>query len=178
MAPSRFAGIAAVIVLLDQFTKVIAVDRLTPAYVPHPVIGESVRLTLVYNPGAAFGLHLGEYSRWIFMALTLIALVVMWRLYRTGPADARWRTWALALVSGGAFGNLVDRVRSARGVVDFLDVGVGAWRWPTFNVADMAVSTGAVILAVVLWNEEEHRAAAAKSSDATASAPTASEPPA
>ncbi len=177
MAPSRFAGIAAAIVLLDQFTKVIAVDRLSPAYVPHPVIGEWVRLTLVYNPGAAFGLHLGAQSRWIFLGLTLIALVVMWRLYRTGPADARWRTWALALVSGGAFGNLVDRVRSARGVVDFLDVGVNAWRWPTFNVADVAVSTGAVILAVVLWNEEEQRVAEAKAVEAAVGG-AASEPPA
>lgn len=159
MPPSRFLGIAAVVVVLDGITKAVAVDRLTPAYVPHPVWGEWVRLTLVYNPGAAFGLHLGAYSRWIFMALTVVALVVMWRLYRQAGSDARWRTWALALVSGGALGNLIDRVRSGRGVVDFLDVGVGAWRWPTFNIADIAVSSGAIILAVVLWNEEEERAA-------------------
>lgn len=161
MAPSRFAGIAAVIVLVDQFTKMLAVDRLTPAYVPHPVLGEWVRLTLVYNPGAAFGLHLGPWSRWIFLALTVVALVVMWRLYRTGPAGAPWRTWALALVSGGAAGNLVDRIHSPRGVVDFLDVGVGATRWPTFNVADIAVSTGAILLAIVLWHEDEPAAAGA-----------------
>lgn len=159
MPPSRFLGIAAVVVVLDAFTKMIAVDRLTPAYLPHAVWGEWVRLTLVYNQGAAFGLHLGAYSRWIFMALTLAALVVMWRLYRQGPRDAPWRHWALALVSGGALGNLVDRVRSARGVVDFLDVGIGAWRWPTFNIADIAVSSGAIILAVVLWNEDEEQAA-------------------
>ncbi len=174
MPPSRFLGIAAVVVLLDAFTKVWAVDRLTPAYVPHPVLGEWFRLTLVYNPGAAFGLHLGAYSRWIFLALTVVALVVMWRLYRQGPADAPWRTWALALVTGGAFGNLVDRVRSARGVVDFLDVGVGAWRWPTFNIADIAVSSGAVILAVVLWHEEEERVAAEQGA-AAAAAPDASD---
>ena len=154
MRPSRFLGIAAVVVVLDAITKMLAVDALTPAYTPHPVVGEWMRLTLVYNPGAAFGLHLGAYSRWIFMALTVVALIVMWRLYRQSPSDAVWRTWALALVSGGALGNLVDRLRSARGVVDFLDVGVGLWRWPTFNVADMAVSTGAVILAIVLWRED------------------------
>jgi signal peptidase II len=159
MPPRRFAAIAAAVMLLDGLTKVMAVDRLTPAYVPHPVLGEWFRLTLVYNPGAAFGLHLGPYSRWIFMALTVVATVLMWRLYRTGPADAKWRSWALALVTGGALGNLVDRVRSPRGVVDFLDVGVGAWRWPTFNVADIAVSSGAIILAVVLWHEEEQRPA-------------------
>lgn len=154
MPASRFLGIAAVIVVLDAVTKMLAVDALAPAYTPHPVVGEWMRLTLVYNPGAAFGLHLGAYSRWIFMALTIVALVVMWRLYRQSPSDAAWRTWALALVSGGALGNLIDRLRSARGVVDFLDVGVGVWRWPTFNVADMAVSTGAVILAIVLWRDD------------------------
>lgn len=157
------------IVLVDAFTKMLAVDRLTPAYVPHPVWGEWFRLTLVYNPGAAFGLHLGSQSRWIFMGLTFVALFVMWRLYRLGPSGAPWRTWALALVSGGAFGNLVDRVRSPRGVVDFLDVGVGATRWPTFNVADIAVSTGAIILAVVLWNEEEEKVAAEKAAQAAES---------
>ncbi len=162
MAPPRFLGIAAVIVLLDAFTKMVAVDRLTPAYVPHPILGEAVRLTLVYNPGAAFGINLGAHSRLAFSVLTVLALGLMWHLYRSAPPGARWRTWALALVCGGAFGNLVDRIRSARGVVDFLDVGIGAWRWPTFNVADIAVSTGALILAVVLWNEEEEKAAAAK----------------
>ncbi len=170
MPPSRFVGIAAGIVVLDALTKVVAVDRLTPAYVPHPVFGEWFRLTLVYNPGAAFGLHLGPWSRWIFMGLTVIALVVMWRLYRQAPPDARWRPWALALVSGGALGNLVDRVRSPRGVVDFLDVGVGAWRWPTFNIADMAVSTGAVILAIVLWHEEEEKVAAERTAAGDAAA--------
>jgi signal peptidase II len=172
MPPSRFLTIATVVVLLDQFTKMVAVDRLTPAYTPHPVWGEWFRLTLVYNPGAAFGLHLGPYSREIFGVLTVLALGLMWRLYRTGPADARWRTWALALVSGGAFGNLVDRVRSSRGVVDFLDMGVGEWRWPTFNVADIAVSTGAIILAVVLWNEEEEKVAAERAAESAGAAPS------
>ena len=61
---------------------------------------------------------------------------------------------SLALVCGGALGNLIDRLRSSLGVVDFLDVGVGDARWPTFNVADMAVSVGAFLLAIVLWAEE------------------------
>ena len=159
MAPARFLGIAAAIVALDVWTKAVAVARLTPAYVPHPVWGEGVRLTLVYNPGAAFGLHLGPWSRWIFMALTIVAVGTMWRFYRGSEPAARARVWALCLVTGGALGNLIDRIRSARGVVDFLDVGVGAWRWPTFNVADIAVSTGAILLAIVLWREEEERVA-------------------
>jgi signal peptidase II len=64
------------------------------------------------------------------------------------------RVVSLALVCGGAIGNLIDRIRWNRGVVDFLDVGVGGTRWPTFNVADMAVSIGAFLLAIVLWAED------------------------
>lgn len=155
LSTRHFVSVVAGVVLADAFTKLLAVDRLSPAHVPHSVFGEWFRLTLVYNPGAAFGLHLGPWSRWIFIALTLVAVAVMWRLFLTSPPDARWRTWALALVSGGALGNLVDRLRSARGVVDFLDLGVGAWRWPTFNIADIAVSTGAILLTIVFWNEPE-----------------------
>ena len=69
-------------------------------------------------------------------------------------AISRTKVVAVARVAAGAMGNLVDRLRSERGVVDFLDVGVGAWRWPTFNVADIAVSCGAVLLAIVLWRED------------------------
>lgn len=155
LSTRQFGSVIACVVLADAFTKLLAVDRLSPAHVPHSVFGDWFRLTLVYNPGAAFGLHLGPWSRWIFIALTLVAVVVMWRLFFASPPDARWRTWALALVSAGALGNLVDRLRSARGVVDFIDVGVGAWRWPTFNIADIAVSTGAILLTIVFWNEPE-----------------------
>src|SRR5258705_2211813 len=70
---------------------------------------------------------------------------------RSAPVGDRFRQLALGLVAGGAAGNLIDRIRSARGVVDFLDVGIGAYRWPTFNVADIAVSCGAIALAISLW---------------------------
>lgn len=157
MRTSRFLATVGAIVLADQFTKMLAVDRLSPAYVPHPVLGETLRLTLVYNPGAAFGLHLGPWSRWIFTGLTFVALAVLWRMYRGSFPGERTKVAAIAMVTGGAVGNLIDRLRSSRGVVDFLDIGVGAWRWPTFNVADIAVSCGAVLLALVLWREEEAR---------------------
>jgi signal peptidase II len=64
------------------------------------------------------------------------------------------RLLAISLICAGAIGNLVDRVRSHRGVVDFLDIGIGDLRWPVFNVADIAVTTGAVFLALSLWREE------------------------
>ncbi|MGH7653372.1 MAG: signal peptidase II [Gemmatimonadaceae bacterium] len=162
--PRLFFGLAASVVLVDAFTKVMAVDRLMPSRLPRDVIGETLRLTLVFNPGAAFGLHLGPWSRWIFTALTIGALVLLWELYRTTRAGDTVRTLALALVCGGALGNLVDRLKSGRGVVDFIDVGIGTLRWPTFNVADMAVTCGAVLLAIVLWREDTAAAAAARSS--------------
>jgi signal peptidase II len=166
-SPRLFFGVAAAVVLADAFTKIMAVDRLMPSRLPRAVLGETLRLTLVFNPGAAFGLHLGPWSRWIFTALTLGALVLLWELYRTTRAGDTVRTLALALVCGGALGNLADRLKSGRGVVDFIDVGIGTLRWPTFNVADMAVSCGAVLLAIVLWRED---AAAGASGPATVEA--------
>lgn len=150
-----------VIVLLDRLTKVLAVSLLPPSGMPQNVIGEGVRFALVYNPGAAFGLYLGGYSRWIFMALTLGALVILWRLYKQTSRDDLWRVFAVSLVAAGAIGNLIDRVQTELGVVDFIDVGVGVHRWPTFNVADMAVSTGAFLLAWVLWGEDRRQPVAA-----------------
>jgi signal peptidase II len=161
--PLLFWSVLVVVIALDVVTKAIAVYSLSPSHFPHDVFGEWFRLTLVYNPGAAFGLHLGQYSRWIFMALTVGALVILWRLYvATDRRDLR-RTLALSLVCGGAVGNLVDRVRSPLGVVDFIDIGIGAHRWPTFNIADIAVSTGAFLLAWVLWMEDQEIARAAAS---------------
>jgi signal peptidase II len=134
-----------------------------------PVFGEWLRFALVYNPGAAFGLHLGPYSRWLFMALTVGALVILGRLYReTADGDNR-RVLAITLVAAGAVGNVIDRIRSEFGVVDFLDVGIGAHRWPTFNVADIAVSTGAFLLALVLWREERREEAALAAAAAASS---------
>jgi len=149
-----FWPVIAFVAALDVATKAIAVRALVPQRVPHEVLGEYVRLTLVYNPGAAFGLNLGPQSRWIFTVLTLVALAILWRLYAATRRGDFVRVLSLALVCAGAVGNLLDRLRSDLGVVDFLDVGVGATRWPTFNVADMAVSVGAVLLAWVLWQED------------------------
>ncbi|HEX9729124.1 MAG TPA: signal peptidase II [Gemmatimonadales bacterium] len=151
---SSFWWILVGVVVLDYATKLLAVAGLSR--VPVPVLGDWLSLRLVYNPGAAFGIYLGAYSRWIFTALALIALVVLGEMVRKTKPGEHFRLVALALVCGGAVGNLVDRFRSARGVVDFIDVWIGSFHWPTFNVADMAVSCGAIALAVVLWNEGRH----------------------
>jgi signal peptidase II len=149
-----FWPILVAIVASDVVTKAVAVQTLVPEKVPHEVIKDWLRFTLVYNPGAAFGLHVGDHSRWVFMALTIAALLILGRLYIASREGDRARVLSLALVCGGALGNLMDRIRSERGVVDFIDVGVRDARWPTFNVADMAVSIGAFLLAIVLWAED------------------------
>ena len=159
------------IVILDLITKAVAVAVLAPSGMPNPVFGEWFRFALVYNPGAAFGLHLGQYSRWIFMALTAGALVVLWRLYREAADTDLRRVLAVSLVAAGAIGNVIDRIRSDLGVVDFIDVGIGASRWPTFNVADIAVTTGAFLLAWVLWGEDRQVALGASNASSSASVP-------
>jgi signal peptidase II len=146
-----FWAVSSAVVAVDLVTKFLAEARLS--YRPLALIGDWVRLRLIYNEGAAFGLHLGDHSRWIFFGLALLALVVLGSMVRSTRPGDRFRLGALALICGGAAGNLIDRVRSAQGVVDFLDVGVGAWRWPTFNVADSAITVGAVALALSLWAE-------------------------
>ncbi|MGH7668637.1 MAG: signal peptidase II [Gemmatimonadaceae bacterium] len=146
----------------DAVTKALAQRWLPLPDLPHEVLGNTLRFTLVYNPGAAFGITFGGYSRWIFMALTIVALLILARLYAGTRNGSGLRTLALALVCGGALGNLVDRVWSPMGVVDFVDIGLRNARWPTFNLADLAVSTGAVLLAFVLWAEDRDAAAAAR----------------
>jgi signal peptidase II len=152
-----FWAAALLVVGLDVVTKLIAEATLllTPGI---PVIGDWFQLRLVYNRGAAFGLHVGPYSRWVFFGVAVVAVLVLNRMSVQTSQGDRFRQLALGLVAGGAAGNLIDRIRSGRGVVDFLDVGVGALRWPTFNVADIAVSCGGIALAIALWREDHRRA--------------------
>ena len=117
-----------------------------------PLMGDWIRLTYVMNPGAAFGLHVGEYSRAAFTVAALAALAVIALVLRDTPDTDRVRVAALALVGGGAAGNLIDRV-SRGAVVDFMDVGVGSVCWPVFNVADVGVTVGALVLVLLLWAE-------------------------
>lgn len=144
-----------IVLLSDIVSKYFAHTLIVPYRPPREIIGDAVRLTLVYNPGAAFGLNVGPWSRWVFTVLTLIALGVLARLYRETATSDRLRALALGLVCGGALGNFFNRLWSRPGVVDFIDVGVGSARWPTFNVADIGVCVGAFLLAWVLWKEDK-----------------------
>jgi len=142
------------IVLADCSTKQWIVSSLSNDPGPYPLIGDLLRLTLAYNPGAGLSLSFGNASRMVFAGVALVALIILFLLYHRTPSNAVPRAVALALVAGGALGNLLDRLRSARGVVDFIDIGVGQSRFWTFNIADLGVTTGALLLAVVLWRED------------------------
>ncbi len=160
---SSFWLVVAGIVALDRVTKVLML-RLLEHGADIGIAGNYVQLHLVHNTGAAFGLNLGPWSRWIFTVIAIGAVYLLQRMWReAAPAD-RLRRWAVAVVAGGAAGNLVDRLLTSRGVIDFIDVGVGTTRWPTFNVADIAVSCGAVALALSLWREDHARRPTAETS--------------
>ncbi|HET6633123.1 MAG TPA: signal peptidase II [Rhodanobacteraceae bacterium] len=140
------------VVIADQLTKLWALSSLAP-YNPQPVIKGFVNWTLAFNTGAAFSfLSSGSgWQRWFFvgLAVAICAALCVW-LWRTPRRD--WRVAApLGLIIGGAVGNLIDRVRLGQ-VTDFIQVYYRAAAWPTFNIADSAITVGAVALIVFgLW---------------------------
>lgn len=146
-----FWPVVVLVVGADLLTKALAAYALAPAGFPHEVAGRWLRLTLVYNPGAAFGLHVGPWSRGVFVALAAVVLRAVWRLYRATPDRANARVFALALLAAGAVGNALTRLLSEDGVIDFLDLGAGTHRLPTFNLADVAVAAGTALLCRGLW---------------------------
>ena len=149
-----FWAIVLFVVIADFVTKALAVTHLAPRHIPHRIIGDVVRFTLAYNPGAAFGMHLGPASRWIFAVLSIVIVVVLLRVTADLTRLSRMAAIGVPIVIGGAIGNLLDRVRLREGVVDFIDIGVGTVRFWTFNVADTAVTIGAVCLILALWEQD------------------------
>ena len=150
-----FWAVLACTVVADRVTKMFA-DRTLPGRAVH-VVGDAVQFRLVHNQGAAFGLDLGAWQRWIFLAIAIGAIGWLYSAARQASPLDTLRQYAVAFVAGGAAGNAIDRLLSARGVVDFIDVGAGSLRWPTFNVADIAVTCGAIALAISLWREDAKR---------------------
>jgi signal peptidase II len=135
---------------LDFISKRMIESSLVP-HLPRRVIGDWLRFTLIYNPGAAMNLSFGASSRIVFSVIAFVMFVVLFRMLLETRQDDRAQAIALGLVAAGAIGNLLDRIRSVRGVVDFLDVGIGDSRFYTFNVADSFVTVGAILLAILLW---------------------------
>lgn len=152
-----------VLVLADCGTKRLAEQYLSPPHSPRDVIGEVVRFTLAYNPGAAFSISLGDFSRIGFTLLAVLVLAILANIYRSTAPHDRSQAIAIALVAGGAIGNVLDRLRSPRGVVDFIDIGYGSFRFWTFNVADMGVTFGAILLGALLWRRGDPQDAPSQS---------------
>lgn len=155
MASSRYRVcglVAASILVLDQATKWLVV-REVPRWYTHELIPGLLNLVHVRNKGAAFGImntpDAGFSQQTFFMAATAVALVAMLGLLATAKRPARNEALAIGGIMGGALGNLVDRARLGE-VVDFLDLHVGAWHWPAFNVADMGITLGAAWMVLTL----------------------------
>ncbi|MDR2891764.1 MAG: signal peptidase II [Deltaproteobacteria bacterium] len=139
--------IAALVALVDQVTKQMACEVL-PFGQFRPVIDGFFNLVHVRNRGAAFGFlnnHDTDWQFWFFAAATVLAVVVLLYLAKTAPAKSRLLFTAIGLVLGGAVGNFIDRCRF-RYVIDFLDFYIGNWHWPAFNVADIGITCGVILL--------------------------------
>jgi signal peptidase II len=136
-------GIALIVILLDQISK-IAITRIFTYGESHPVTS-FFNLVLVYNKGAAFSFLAGEtgWQRYFFTGMGIAAALFIVYLLKK-HAGQRMFSWALSLVLGGAIGNVIDRVLYGH-VIDFLDVHVGGWHWPAFNIADSAICVGATL---------------------------------
>jgi signal peptidase II len=134
-------AIAGSVLALDQWTKHLATAFLA-GRPPVRVIGDYVQLTYALNSGVAFSLGAG--SRFPFYLFSIAAAVVILWLFARGRVPRLGQQLALALILGGALGNLVDRISSGL-VVDFVEIGVGRFHWPVFNLADSAVSIGVVM---------------------------------
>ncbi|MFM0005000.1 signal peptidase II [Paraburkholderia dipogonis] len=137
-------GVALIVILFDQLTK-IAVQKVFAYGVAHEVTS-FFNLILVYNRGAAFSFlaMAGGWQRWAFTALGVVAALVICYLLRRHGGQKMFCT-ALALILGGALGNVIDRLAYGH-VIDFLDFHVRTWHWPAFNLADSAITIGAVLL--------------------------------
>jgi len=143
------AALGGIVLILDQVVKWLALRRLGSGVSVH-VIDGFFSLTLVMNPGLAFGM-LGTMPRgwrWVVALLSIVALAVLASLAtRLLPEGGRVAAVAIGMIFGGAVGNLIDRGRFGA-VVDFLDFYWGGWHWPAFNVADSAISVGVALLAL------------------------------
>ena len=148
----KLAAVVALVVLaLDQLTKLVALARLSPG-LPVPLVEGLLALTLVMNPGLAFGIFAATPPewRWLVALLSLSALSVLALLsVRLLPAGGWPAAVSLGLIFGGAVGNLIDRGRFGA-VVDFIDFHWQGYHWPAFNVADSAITTGVGLLVLRL----------------------------
>lgn len=145
----RFFTVAVVVVILDQISKALVLAKI-PLFKSIPVINGFFSLTHVHNPGGAFGFlaqNGSPWLHWMFLGAAALALVLILYFHHQTPRTHPYLALGLSLIFGGAIGNLIDRLRFGE-VVDFLDFYVATHHYPTFNVADSAVTVGVGIFLV------------------------------
>ena len=156
-----FTIIIIAVVVLDQLTKLWIVNTFA-LYESRQIIGGLFNLTYVTNTGAAFGMLAGTAGWWrqvffTFIGLAAITLIVFF--YQKIGRQSRLNAVGLALVAGGAAGNLIDRLRLGK-VIDFLDFYISSHHWPAFNVADSAICVGVGLLLIAMHQVEQQKEAA------------------
>ena len=156
-AMRKWLGVALVVIVLDHLTKFWVSSAL--AYQEAIPVLPFFSLVLVHNTGAAFSFlaDAGGWQRWFFIAIGIVATAIIGRLLKRHAHEPRLAC-ALALVLGGALGNVIDRVALGH-VVDFLYFHYRSFAWPAFNVADSAITVGAALL---IWDSLRGKPAATK----------------
>jgi len=151
----KWIWLAIVVIVLDQLTKYIASTSLE-MYQPIAVM-PMFNWTLMHNTGAAFSfLHdAGGWQRWFFSVIAIVVSVVIVLWIKRLEQHEKWQAIALALILGGAIGNVIDRIWLGY-VVDFIQVYYQQWYWPAFNIADSAISIGVVM--IIIDSIREYRA--------------------
>lgn len=138
---------AALVIILDQITKAAISSRFL-MHESYAVISGFFNLVYVMNPGAAFGFLAGASAtfRYIFfVGITVVAILLIIYYLVKNQHGSMITVFSLTLIFAGAVGNLIDRIRFGA-VVDFIDVYLGTWHWPAFNVADSAITVGAILM--------------------------------
>jgi len=149
------------VLLADQGTKILVEKRMELGQ-SIPVVGNFLRLTFIRNAGGAFGIFLG--GGWLYLVASIVAIFLIFYYLRRMSATGVWPRISLAMILGGALGNLVDRLRYGT-VTDFLDFGIGRLRWPVFNLADAAVTVGIVVFLLSLLLKKAEDRGENKASD-------------
>lgn len=150
----KWTIISVIVIILDQITKAIATAKLI-MFDPVAVM-PMFNFTLMHNEGAAFSFlsSAGGWQRWFFAGLASIVSIAILFWIKKLTAQEKGMAISLSLILGGALGNLIDRVRFGY-VVDFIDVYYGTSHWPAFNIADSAISVGAVIMVIFSFREDK-----------------------
>lgn len=154
---TRWLWLALAIVAADRGSK-FAIERLTAEGYRRALVPGFADLVHSVNAGIAFGLFSGTASKWISFFLVLssaaVILILVWLLF-AGHAGSVESQAGIALIAGGAAGNLLDRLLHG-GVTDFLELRAGSFRWPAFNLADSAITIGAALIILELFSSESH----------------------